>query len=67
MLQPFNIVPHAVVTPNIELFSLLLHNCNFATGMNPNVIICAFQQYQETPVFGVWHALVGVEGHGSHP
>lgn len=33
MLRPFNTVPH-VVTPTITLFSLLLHDCNFATAMN---------------------------------
>jgi hypothetical protein len=38
MLWPFNTVPH-VVTPNIELFLLLLHDCNFATAMNYNVNI----------------------------
>jgi hypothetical protein len=34
MLQPFNNVPHVVVTPTIKLFSLLFHNCNFATVMS---------------------------------
>jgi hypothetical protein len=34
MLQAFNTVPPVVVTPTIKLFSLLLHNCNFATIMN---------------------------------
>jgi hypothetical protein len=38
MLQPFNTVPHVVVTlPKIKLFSLLHHNCNFDTNMNCNV------------------------------
>lgn len=36
---PFNTVPHAVVTPTVELFSLLHHNYNFATIMNCNVNI----------------------------
>lgn len=57
MLHPFNTVPHAVVTPSIKLFSLLLYNCNFVTVMNHDVIICAFQWSQETSVFGVWHGL----------
>jgi hypothetical protein len=42
MLRPFNIAPHAVVTPpppTITVFSLLLHDCNFATVMNHNVNI----------------------------
>jgi hypothetical protein len=38
MLQPFNTVPHVVVTPNQKLFSLIFHNCNFA--MDHNVNIC---------------------------
>ena len=29
--QPFNTVPHVVVTPTTKLFSLLIHNCNSAT------------------------------------
>jgi hypothetical protein len=37
MLQPFNTVPHAMVTsPTIKLFSLLLHNCNFAMVIDHN-------------------------------
>jgi hypothetical protein len=32
-------VPHAAVTPNHKIPSLLLHNCNFATVMNLNVNI----------------------------
>lgn len=39
MLQPFDIVPHVVVTPNIKLFLLQLRNCNFATVMDCNVTI----------------------------
>jgi hypothetical protein len=31
MPRPLIIVPHAVVTPNIKLFWLLFHNCNFET------------------------------------
>lgn len=27
--------------PNHKIFLLLLHNCNFTTGMNQNVNICA--------------------------
>ena len=38
----FNIAPHVLVTPTIKLFSLLLHNCNFATAMNYNVNMCVF-------------------------
>jgi hypothetical protein len=30
VLWPFNTVHCVVVTPTIKLFSLLLHNCNFA-------------------------------------
>jgi hypothetical protein len=30
-LWPFNTVPRVVVTSNHSIFSLLLHNCNFAT------------------------------------
>ena len=30
----FNTVPHAVVTPNHKIISLLLHNCNFVTVRN---------------------------------
>ena len=44
MLQPFNTVPHVVVTtpPAIKLLSLLRHNWNFAAVMNANVnILCA--------------------------
>lgn len=37
ILGPFNTVPHTVMTPVIELFSLLLHNSNFVTVMIPNV------------------------------
>lgn len=36
--------PHVVVTtPTMKLFSLLLHNCNFAADMNYNINICVFQ------------------------
>ena len=37
MLQPFNTVPPVAMTPTIKLFSLLLHNCNFATVMKYDV------------------------------
>lgn len=42
MLQPFSTVPHVVLKPlpvthTIKSFSLLLCNCNFATGVNWNV------------------------------
>ena len=37
-LRSLNIVPHVVVTPTIKLSSLLLHNCNFGTVMNCNLI-----------------------------
>jgi len=43
-LQPFNTVPHAVVTPTIKLFWLLLHGCNAATVMNRNVKHLGFSQ-----------------------
>jgi hypothetical protein len=36
-LWPFNKVSHVIVTPDIKLFSLLLHNCNFAIVMNCNI------------------------------
>lgn len=36
----FIIAPHAVVTPAINLFSLLLHNSDFATVMNSKYLIC---------------------------
>lgn len=39
MLQPFNMVLHAVVIPNHKIISLLLHNCNLATIMNHNTNI----------------------------
>lgn len=39
MLCPFNIVPHAVVTPSHKMISLLLHNCKFALVVNRNVNI----------------------------
>jgi hypothetical protein len=40
MLQPFNTVPHVVVTiPQIKLFLLLLHNYNLATITHHNVNI----------------------------
>jgi hypothetical protein len=41
MLRPFTIVPWVVVTspPTIELFLILLHNCNFATVMNCKYLI----------------------------
>jgi hypothetical protein len=37
--ETFNAVPRIVVTPppTTELFSLLYHNCNFATSMTCNV------------------------------
>ena len=35
----FNTVLHAVVTPTIKLFVLLLHACNFATIIIHNVNI----------------------------
>ena len=39
VLQPFNTVSHVVVTPNHNIISLLLYNCNFATIVNYNVNI----------------------------
>jgi hypothetical protein len=35
-----NTVPRVVVTPTIKLFTLLLHNCNFATAMNSDISMC---------------------------
>ena len=43
MLQPFNTVPHAVVTPTIKLFLLLLLTYNFAAVMNCKVNIYVFR------------------------
>lgn len=40
MSWPFNAVPHVMVTPTIQLFSLLLPNCDFATVMCYNINIC---------------------------
>jgi hypothetical protein len=40
MLQSFNTVPRVVVPLTIKFFSLLLHNCNFATEMNHYINIC---------------------------
>lgn len=37
MPQPYNIVPHVVVTFNHKIISLLFHNWNFATVINSNV------------------------------
>ena len=44
-LGPISTVFHVLVTspPAIKLFSLLLRNCNFATGMIRTVNICVFQ------------------------
>lgn len=36
---PFNTVLHATVLSTVRLFLLLLHNCQFATGMNHSVNI----------------------------
>ena len=33
-VQPFNTVPHVVMTPNHQIISVLLHKYNFATIMN---------------------------------
>ena len=41
--QPLNTVLHVALTPSIQEFPLLLHNCNFATVMNHNVDIYVFQ------------------------
>jgi hypothetical protein len=37
MLQPFNTVPHVMLSLDDNIILLLLHNCNFASGMNCNV------------------------------
>ena len=39
MLQPFNMVPHVVVTPTHKIILLLLHNYSFATVVNCNLNI----------------------------
>ena len=54
MLQPFNTVPHGVVTPSptIKLFLLLLCDFNLPTVMNRNINICAFWWFWVTPVKG---------------
>lgn len=40
MLRPFNTAPHVVLTPPChKIISLLLHICDFAVVMNPNVNI----------------------------
>ena len=39
MLQPFNTVPHSMVTPNPKIILQLLHNCNCATVMTYNINI----------------------------
>jgi hypothetical protein len=46
MVWPFNAVPHVWWPLTIELFSLLLHNSNFATAMSHHVNICLFQWAQ---------------------
>jgi hypothetical protein len=52
MLRPFDTVPYVVVTPTIRLFLLLLHNCNFAIGMNHSVDICSSFVLRVTPAEG---------------
>ena len=37
VLRHFKTVLHVVVTPAMKLFSLLLHDYNFATVVNPDV------------------------------
>lgn len=41
-LRPCDTAPQVVGTPTVNLFSLLLHNFNFATVMHHNVNICVF-------------------------
>ena len=48
-LRPFNTVPNVVVTPSVELFLLLLHNCHFATAVNHNVNILCFMMVLGDP------------------
>lgn len=48
-LQSFNTVPY-VETPTIQLLSMLLHCSNFATLVNHNANICAFQWSEATAV-----------------
>ena len=59
MLQPFDAVPHVVVTPNYKIISLLLHNCDFATAINCNVNIryAGYLAMRATPVGVVSHWL----------
>lgn len=37
-----NTVPHVMVIPNYKIFSLVLHNCKFATVRNSDVNFCVF-------------------------
>lgn len=37
MLQPFNTLLHVVMTPNHEIISMQLHDCNSVTIMNRNM------------------------------
>ena len=53
MLQPFNTVPHVMVTDNPKIISLLLHNCNFATVMNHNVNFWYAGNLYVTPMKGL--------------
>lgn len=52
ILQPFNMVPHVVGTPNHKIISSLLHNCGFAAVMNREANICVFRCSQVTAVKG---------------
>lgn len=40
MVQPFNTVPHIMVTQTITLFPLLLPYCNFAAVVSRNINMC---------------------------
>ena len=57
MLRPFSTVP-CCGDSNHKFFSLLLHNCNFATVMGCNVNVCVFGWS-----LAFFHPLEGIESH----
>ena len=63
MLQPFNTVPHVVVTHSHKIISLPLHNCNFATVVSCHVDICVYRGSYVTSVKGLLNYLQRVETH----
>lgn len=40
LLGCFVIVTHIVIAPYHKIISIILHNCNFATLVNGNIINC---------------------------